>query len=104
MTGVFWSVVSVGGLAETWRILPAAPLKETASVPSPLALTVIVPEYPSSVATFEDSSGPAPAVRMPLHGPRLTVSFVAVIDTEPVKFGAVLGPLPPIATEGAVMV
>ena len=43
VTGVFWSVVSVAGLAETWSTLPALPLSETESVPSPLAETVIVP-------------------------------------------------------------
>ena len=41
--GVFWSVVRVAGLAETWSTLPALPSSETESVPSPLAETVIVP-------------------------------------------------------------
>ena len=41
--GVFWSVVNVAGLTATWSTLPALPLSETESVPSPLAETLIVP-------------------------------------------------------------
>ena len=43
MTDVFWSVVSDAGVVVTWSTLPALPLSETESVPSPLAETAIVP-------------------------------------------------------------
>ena len=93
-TGVFWSVERVGVLAATWRTLTVLPLSETVSVPSPLAETEIVPLYPSSVAPLVGSTAVPPTDSVPAPGPTLTVAAVAVIATDPAKFGDDVVPLP----------
>ena len=45
-----------------------------------------------------------PTVTFPLPDPRWTVPPVALIDTDPEKFGDALGPLPASIIEAAVMV